>query len=195
MLGERLAPPRIRRRSDAFELRGEGDRLLLVPSAEEVRRSRLQAIALGTAALAVSIGATWLTPWAWAAAAASALALLVLPGRATAAPLLRIHPGEGTLISLQPEFAGPVVPFSAVESVAGAYETQGWDARSVITLGTRDGLQRPILAIAGADERKPEELCRLLGELLGCPASYTGAEGKSKAFPPGSGPNPTSARR
>jgi hypothetical protein len=163
-------------RESGLEPSGEGDRVFLGPSAAASLRARQLQIAGGLAVGLVGALLLLATPWAVLGLAAGLLWAALGPRLVRPAPVLRLDRGE--LAPLQPELAGPGLDRSDIRAIHGAYETQGWDARSVIFAALADGTDRPILVIPGAGEKRPEAACRLLAALLDCPASYTGAFGK-----------------
>lgn len=163
-----------------LEWKGEGDRLYLGISEGEARRALLVARLGAGAVVVLGVALSAVTPWGWLLVAGGLVAGFALPHLFRSEALLLAEPEAGRLTPLQPELAGQTLACTDALEVRGAYETQGWDARSVIRVVLADGTETPVLILPGADERKAEAACRLLAELLACPAVYTGAMGKPK---------------
>jgi hypothetical protein len=162
-----------------IQVREEGGRVLLYTGTNPLHRARLLVRgACGLAGLA-GLGLAAYSTWALLLAAAGLVSFLVLPGRLRQRRLLELDTARGVLQPQPPD--GPAeIPVSAIRALRGAYQTQGWDPWSAVHALLEDGAEVPVLTLPGTDEALAECACRRLGTLLGCPAVYTGSEGRQK---------------
>jgi hypothetical protein len=76
---------------------------------------------------------------------------------------------------------GTTLRIEQVWEIRGAYETQGWDPRSVLYAVMEDATEVAVLILPGTDEVLAEYACRTLGCLLDRPATYAGPFGGVRA--------------
>jgi len=166
-------------------IRRVGERLLLETSEASLHRARRQVRAGSLLATASGLIAAALTPWGWLLTAAGLAALWIAPRHQRPRRLLEIDPDRACIRPGPGSGNVEPVPLASVRAIRGAYETQGWDPRSVIWVLGEDGQETPVLALPGTDEALAVEACRLLGLLLDCPATYAGPFGAPTTCHPG----------
>ncbi len=175
--------------SDSVDIGGlvefrRGDRRTVVlTSAAALLRTRRTTQAAGVLVSLAAIVGGWWHPAVWLAAPIGFLVAAYLPGRLRQEMLLLLDSTQGIMRSSQHGTDGQAIPLSEVTCLRGAYETQGWDGRSVVFAVDAEGGQHPILALPGTDEAAAARICALLGALTQKPASYTGPFGKPLHFP------------
>lgn len=155
----------------------EGECLLLRTGEGATQRSRL--LIRSGSALGVLAGLilAFFSPWGWAVSALSVFVFLIAPQFINSYPLLKIDLAGQRLIILQNTEA-PVdsVSFTDLRSLQGIYETRGWDPNNVVYARLQEGVDVPLMLLGGS-EKLAAEACRILGNLLDCPATYTGPFG------------------
>lgn len=156
----------------------EGDTLILQTGERVVRQTRLSVRLRGGIGLLAGLALVYFSLWGWAVSVVGLLYLLIAPRFVTSRRLLQLDTAEGKLIPLQT--TGVEVRFLSLADICelhGVYETKGWDPYSVLYAQMRDGSRIPFLLLMGSSEKMAEDACRLLGNLLDCPATYTGPFG------------------
>ena len=183
---EGAVPPRERtlvREVRRLAVARDGDRLVLQTGPGAVRQARRRVQTAGAVAALAGLALAWLNPWAPTFTALALLTLVLVHTRLRAVPLVTLDPQQGVLTVCQRAAgAGVSVALSEIAAVRGAYETQGWEPRSVIAVECRDAPPVPVV-LPGTDEALAEEACRTLGTLLGCPAAYAGPFGGVTTWP------------
>jgi hypothetical protein len=160
----------------SIEICREGNRIFLKTSQESVRHSRrnLQIGFLAVAMLFVALA--FASPFFLIGAATAIFCLFAVPLVVKTAVLIEIDAGNGEVILRQDAVeVGLAIPAARIKTIEGIYETQGWEPRNVIYATLVTGKTLPVMVLSGTDEHFTEDACRVLGVLLCCPATYTGA--------------------
>jgi hypothetical protein len=161
-----------------IEISCEGNMVFLQTGESTIQRSRLRVRLGGVLGLFAGLALTLFSPWGWAVSVVSLLVLIASPRFFSSQRLLAIDTAGERLILLQKTGADVAsLCLDQIRGLHGVYETKGWDPYSVLYAEMQDGSHVPILLLLGGSEPMATEACRLLGSLLDCPATYTGAFG------------------
>lgn len=156
----------------------EGECLLLRTGEGAAQRSRLHLRSGSALGILAGPILAFFSPWGWVVSAMSAFVFLIAPRFITSHPLLKIDLAGQRLVILQ-HTGAPVdsVSFLDLRSLHGVYETRGWDPCNVVYAELQEGVKVPLFLLGGS-EKQTIEACRILGNLLDCPATYTGPFGE-----------------
>jgi hypothetical protein len=154
--------PAVTDHGDLLQVTREGERVVIATGARAVNRARLLARIVGALVAVAGLALTPLAIWYLALTPLGCLIALVVPGRLNSARLLEIDNEQGAVIACE---TGAQIPLAAITSIRGAYETQGWDPRSVL-YAVHGADETAAIILRGTDETLAETACRTLGVLL-----------------------------
>lgn len=152
-----------------------GDRIVVSTGKSYTSQRRIAALMTAAGCAAAGVVFAFMVPWASAAAIVGIAGSLIAFKRIRPRPLLEIDSARRIVVIPDSK----TVDGETLIAVAGRYETQGWDPRSVIVGIERDGSERQLAVFTGTDERLAEYACRVLGMLLDVPSTYRGTEGRT----------------
>jgi hypothetical protein len=136
-------------------------------------RTQRHIVILSVLAMVAGIGLAFVALWALAIFALGIVALLVEPRVVRSTVLLRIDKSSGTIAFEHGKGPSRNMNVCDIASIAGAYETQGWDPRNVLYVTHSDGEREEAIVFSGNDDKVVECCCRVLAQLLEVSATYT----------------------